>query len=124
VTTRLALALAVLLLALAALQWRLRSVAEEPWAVPTAPAAPASSSPPAPAPSGDAVTDEEIVEPRIEIPEYVPPRVTERPRVPLGFGAPALEIDLGIPQVGGEVEDGGEVDEEGPEGRPAGATLP
>lgn len=102
-STRLALILGVLLLALALVQWRLRSVAGSP-SLPS-PARPAVSVEREPQPEKEIG---QVEEPVIEIPEYVPPRITERPRTPLGFDAPEVDIVLEVPSVEGTVdEDGG-----------------
>lgn len=99
--TRLALGLAVLLVALAIVQWRLRDATEsqETHSV---------DRPLELAPAVEAGSDlgAEVEEPVLEIPEYVPPRITERPRTPVEFSAPELEIDFGVPRVGGAVEAG------------------
>ena len=97
--TRLALILAFLLLLVTAAQWYLRTVSSgEAQPVVAGEAAPASSEA-----WLDAVEVEEsledIEEPALEIPEYIPPPVTERPRPPMGFPVDVLELELGAPQV-------------------------
>lgn len=102
-STRLALVLAVILLALALVQWRLRSAAEDSGRgsveVPVVPAAVAVDT--------EIGTEslEDIEEPVIDIPEYVPPPITERPKTPVQFSAHELEIDLGIPRVEGKIDE-------------------
>ena len=102
-STRLALGLALLLLALAIVQWRLRS-SIEPLGTESA------DRPMESAPALDAGSEPlaEADLPVLEIPEYVPPRITERPRTPVGFSAPELEIDIGQPRIGGAVDAGSE----------------
>lgn len=98
-STRTALGLAILLLVLTIVQWLLRDASES--------VEPRSLDPvPEVAPAVDLESDlaPEIEEPVLEIPEYVPPRITERPREPLEFPSPELEIELGMPRVGGAVE--------------------
>ena len=103
-STRLALVLAVLLLALALVQWQLRLVAEGsgrgPAAVPVLPAAAVVEA------GADTGSLEDIEEPVIDIPEYLPPPITERPKAPVQFPAHPLEIDLGIPRVEGAIDEG------------------
>ena len=102
-STRLALVFAVLLLALALVQWGLRSIAERssggPAAIPVQPAAAVVEA------ESDSRSRQAVEEPVIEIPEYVPPRITERPKMPVEFSAHPVEIDLGIPRVEGTIED-------------------
>ena len=102
-TTRLALILALVLLALAAAQWHLRSISAAPGA-----ARPISGQAESP---GEATREEqdddlgEVEEPHIEIPEYVPPAVTERPRPPMGFGVDSVQVELSAPRIGGATEE-------------------
>ena len=113
-STRIALILALALLALGVLQWRLHAVSP-----PERSRAPLERVPSAPdelertLEEGEA---EEIVEPVLEIPEYVPAKITERPHMPVEFEAPVFELDLGVPRVEGAVDEGPEdgLDETGP----------
>jgi len=97
--TRLALILAFLLLLVTAAQWYLGSLSSgEAQQAGAGEDVPASS-------EGwlDVVEAEEpledIEEPELEIPEYIPPPVTERPRPPMGFPVDVLEVELSAPQV-------------------------
>lgn len=99
-TTRLALVLALLLLALAAAQWWLRSLAGSELPVP----APGWESSIEPLPEDEAESLEEIEEPHLDIPEYIPPAITERPRPPMGFAIDPIEIEIAAPRVSGGVD--------------------
>ena len=98
-TTRLALILALLLLALAAAQWHLRSI---------------SQAPPLSKPGEVSVVEvweevgddglDELEEPEIIIPEYVPTPITERPTPPMGFAVDSVQVELVAPRVGGATE--------------------
>lgn len=99
-TTRLALILALLLLALAAAQWCLRSLAGSELSVP----APGRESSIEPLPGDEGASFEEIEEPQLDIPEYIPPAITERPRPPMGFAIERIEIEIAPPRVSGSVD--------------------
>jgi len=113
-STRIALILALALLALGVLRWRLHAVSP-----PEPSRTPLERAPSAPDELEGALEEEEaeeIAEPVLEIPEYVPAKITERPHMPVEFEAPVLELDLGVPRVEGAVDDGPEdgLDEAGP----------
>ncbi len=100
-TTRLALILALLLLALAVVQWRLRSITD--------------GEAPDPAPvmqdsvegfaEDQAEPLEAIEEPELDIPEYIPAEITERPRPPMGFAVDRMEIEIAAPQISGSIDE-------------------
>lgn len=102
-TTRLALILALLLLALAAAQWHLRSISQVP-----------AEAPPLSKPGEVSVVEvweevgddglDELEEPEIIIPEYVPTPITERPTPPMGFAVDSVQVELVAPRVGGATE--------------------
>ena len=106
-STRVALILALALLALGVLQWRLQAVSP-----PERARAPMEQAPTALEEFESALEQEEeaeeILEPVLEIPEYVPAKITERPRMPVEFEAPVFELDLGVPRVEGAIDDGPE----------------
>lgn len=102
-TTRLALILALVLLALAVAQWRLRAISSAPGPGQTPPEAAEGS---AEWLSGEEETAlDDLEEPQIDIPEYIPPAVTERPRPPMGFPIESVEVEIAAPRVGGATEE-------------------
>ena len=47
---------------------------------------------------------DELEEPEIIIPEYVPTPITERPKPPMGFAVDSVQVKLVAPRVGGATE--------------------
>ena len=108
--TRTALGLAVLLLVLFVAQRVLLSLGAS---APSVPVTPTPVSPNVtvvePETALDAEPEGEVLEPVIDIPEYVPEPVTERPRPQMGFEQPEFRVELGAPEIVGAVE-GSEAD--------------
>ena len=107
--TRLALLLAVALLAVTAAQWYLRSLATDgEQQIPTLEAV--QDAPDRPLAKLEEEV-EDVDEPELDIPEYIPPPVTERPRPPMGFSVDVLEIDIATPRVTNATQPGASVPE-------------
>jgi len=111
--TRLVMALVLLLLGVAGLQWWLHGEADGARVAPVSVSVSAQGENHSTGPkmrhlNGGGDLAEPVPEPELVIPEYIPPAVTERPRTLVGFDPPEVVIEIALPTVVGDLEsDGG-----------------